>query len=294
MGFYQIYEQLCCEKGVTPTQAAREANIPQSSASMWKKRDSTPNADALIKLSDYFHVSVNYLIGNTIGQRIEKARIKRGMTLEEMGQRLGVSEALVNEWEKGLRIPDYKVLQRIGSILNWNWIDFVPEKNVYKDQEVLPDVREVFIERMLAEIENAGSADVEAAGIDTESYKRLAEHRDRLTLQRARDIADELGVTLDYLVGRTDDSHTKPIGIGAYSELSMKVEDAEEDLMQTVHDICGMDEWRVAENVAAGNVAEVWNPGKIRIVREYLEDSRTILQKMMATLPAQESGEGQK
>ena len=42
LSFYDKFETLCKEKGVTPTGAAREMGITQQAVSLWKKRGSTP------------------------------------------------------------------------------------------------------------------------------------------------------------------------------------------------------------------------------------------------------------
>lgn len=57
MAFYDIFEKLCNEKGVTPTQAGRDNGIAQGVVSMWKKRGSTPKAETVQKLADYFGVA---------------------------------------------------------------------------------------------------------------------------------------------------------------------------------------------------------------------------------------------
>lgn len=66
MAFYERFEWLCEEKGVTPTQAARDVGIRQSVVSMWKKRGSTPSGKTLNKLAEYFEVSTDYLLGKVI------------------------------------------------------------------------------------------------------------------------------------------------------------------------------------------------------------------------------------
>ena len=68
MSFYGIFESLCREKGVTPTQAARENDIAQSVVAMWKKRGSTPNAITLVQLAEYFHTTPAYLAGNPLAK----------------------------------------------------------------------------------------------------------------------------------------------------------------------------------------------------------------------------------
>ncbi len=64
MGFYDKFENLCKENGVTPTRVAREIGIAQQSVSLWKKRGSIPSGENLQKLADYFGVTVDYLLGN--------------------------------------------------------------------------------------------------------------------------------------------------------------------------------------------------------------------------------------
>lgn len=63
MGFYDKFENLCKENGVTPTRVAREIGVAQQSVSLWKKRGSIPSGENLQKLADYFGVTVDYLLG---------------------------------------------------------------------------------------------------------------------------------------------------------------------------------------------------------------------------------------
>ena len=69
MAFYERFEWLCEDKGVTPTQVARDVGIRQSVVSMWKKRGSTPSGKTLNKLAEYFEVSTDYLLGKVIDAR---------------------------------------------------------------------------------------------------------------------------------------------------------------------------------------------------------------------------------
>lgn len=65
MAFYDVFERLCGEKGVTPTQVARDNGLTQQTVSHWKTRNSTPKAETVQKLADYFGVSVDYLLGKS-------------------------------------------------------------------------------------------------------------------------------------------------------------------------------------------------------------------------------------
>lgn len=60
--FFDIYKQLCTEKGKTPNGVAKELGFASPSVTQWK-HGATPRPVALKKFADYFGVSVNYLLG---------------------------------------------------------------------------------------------------------------------------------------------------------------------------------------------------------------------------------------
>lgn len=57
----QIY-LLRIGKKITQTQLAKVLNISPSTLGMYEQGRRTPSIDILIKLADYFHVSLDYLI----------------------------------------------------------------------------------------------------------------------------------------------------------------------------------------------------------------------------------------
>lgn len=59
---YEIFEQLLQNFGVTAYRVAKETGVTQSTLSDWKRGRSTPKADNMKKLADYFNVSVDYLM----------------------------------------------------------------------------------------------------------------------------------------------------------------------------------------------------------------------------------------
>ena len=52
-----------------------------------------------------------------IGKSIAKLRISRGITQEELANRLFVSRDLVSKWETGARRPDYPTAEKIAEAL---------------------------------------------------------------------------------------------------------------------------------------------------------------------------------
>ena len=61
--FYDLYIELCEKKNVTPTRAAVEMGISKATPTTWKKRGLTPQGETLNKISNYFGVSTDYLLG---------------------------------------------------------------------------------------------------------------------------------------------------------------------------------------------------------------------------------------
>ena len=59
--FYDIFLQLCEKNGTKPTPVAEAIGVNRSTATKWKK-GAIPSGDTLQKLSDYFGVSVDYLL----------------------------------------------------------------------------------------------------------------------------------------------------------------------------------------------------------------------------------------
>lgn len=61
--FFDKYSELCRKKGKTPTGVAIELNVSRATVNYWKNGN-VPKQDTLIKIANYFGVSVDYLLGN--------------------------------------------------------------------------------------------------------------------------------------------------------------------------------------------------------------------------------------
>ena len=59
---YEVFEQLCKKKGVTPYKVAKTIGTTTATFSNWKAGRYSPKADKLQKIADYFGVSVDYLM----------------------------------------------------------------------------------------------------------------------------------------------------------------------------------------------------------------------------------------
>ena len=59
---YQRYCELRDKKGVTDCKVAKDLSIPKSTFSEWKSGRSQPKLAKLVKLADYFDVSLEYFV----------------------------------------------------------------------------------------------------------------------------------------------------------------------------------------------------------------------------------------
>ncbi len=62
--FWQRLYELCKENNTSPTQMVNKLGIAQGMVTKWKN-GTEPNAKALLKISEYFNVSTDYLLGKT-------------------------------------------------------------------------------------------------------------------------------------------------------------------------------------------------------------------------------------
>ena len=61
--FYDIYCDLCQKHGMTPSGAATKIGFNRASVTMWKNTGKAPKQDLLVRIAEYFDVSVDYLLG---------------------------------------------------------------------------------------------------------------------------------------------------------------------------------------------------------------------------------------
>lgn len=63
LSFYNNYIRLCAEKGISPSAAAIEIGLRKSNVTYWKSGRNSPSDATLLKIADYFGVTVEYLEG---------------------------------------------------------------------------------------------------------------------------------------------------------------------------------------------------------------------------------------
>jgi transcriptional regulator with XRE-family HTH domain len=59
---YKKYVELRDKNGVTDYRVAEDTKIPRSTFSEWKSGRSNPKVDKLLKIAEYFGVSIEYFL----------------------------------------------------------------------------------------------------------------------------------------------------------------------------------------------------------------------------------------
>lgn len=88
--FWERFYNLCLEKDTKPNPVAKKIGISSGIVTKWKNEDTLPNGETLLKIADYFNVSVDYLLGRTndytkiTGSTIIAGKIKDTNTQSDM------------------------------------------------------------------------------------------------------------------------------------------------------------------------------------------------------------------
>ena len=86
--FSKIIKKLREEKGLSMSQLAKELNTTKSSVNMWENGNCIPREQTLVKLSDYFNVSIDHLYGidkrDLQLQRVQQLQKKTNIRAEKI------------------------------------------------------------------------------------------------------------------------------------------------------------------------------------------------------------------
>ena len=69
--FGDIFKELRNKKGLSQEKIAEDLDVSPALVSKWENHSSTPGPEMLVYISDYFNVSVDYLVGKSKYQNLE-------------------------------------------------------------------------------------------------------------------------------------------------------------------------------------------------------------------------------
>ena len=81
--FYDTFHKLCKDKGVSDSRACTDMGLSRSYAAKMKNKDGMPSMDSLSAMSEYFGVSVDYLLHGNEPQK-EKPTAQGGELISDL------------------------------------------------------------------------------------------------------------------------------------------------------------------------------------------------------------------
>ena len=107
--------------GLTQKELAEKLKIKQNSYSDWENGKSEPNIEMLVRIADYFDVSLDYLLGGKMKNITEefslclkKIRMKRKLSQKQIAEELKISQQQYSKWEGGIITPNAETLVRLA------------------------------------------------------------------------------------------------------------------------------------------------------------------------------------
>jgi transcriptional regulator with XRE-family HTH domain len=125
--------KLRTEKGIKQSELANLVNVRQTTISNWENEISEIDKQSLFALSDYFNVTIDYLLGKSDEptnlplpqpnqtsvekkNRIRHLREMHNMKQIDLVNNLNVKQSTLSNWERGTRQPDNDHLIAISEI----------------------------------------------------------------------------------------------------------------------------------------------------------------------------------
>lgn len=150
-----------------------------------------------------------------MNEKIKALRLQRGLTLEQVGDYVGVGKSTVRKWENGM-IENMRrdKIAKLAAILGTT-PDYLMGWNASQDEW-----SSSFCKSLSQELAIIDKADLEASGVDIHRIESVSSGNVPISLSEACNIADELGSSLDHMVGlKSFDSKTTEF-LTLFSKLS--------------------------------------------------------------------------
>lgn len=238
MSFGERLKELRIENGLTQLQLAEILDVSKSNVSKYEAGNVEPNLEIITKIAIHFGVDADYLLGltpcrvgkpdiewryppisNRLGNILREYRQKKDLSLEEFAKQLDINSELYTGIETGRYDPTLELLQKMADKTQYNidyltgasdhisittseTIDFQGVKASIYEFEGNLHFKTRFEELCLKHsISNKNTES--KLGLDESTFNDIKYNR-MPTLSELLKISYAFGVSMDYLVGKTD------------------------------------------------------------------------------------------
>lgn len=117
-----IIKSLRKRRNITQEQLAEALSVERSSVGKYET-GTMPSADVLIRIADYFDVSVDYILCHddcsaSFANRLRKIRNESHISQIALAEALSISQQAVAKWESGKSTPNPETVKRISNIMH--------------------------------------------------------------------------------------------------------------------------------------------------------------------------------
>ncbi|MBQ8882962.1 MAG: helix-turn-helix transcriptional regulator [Clostridia bacterium] len=125
------------ENGINAYHLALNSGCNKTAVNSWLYQRQEPATHALIRLADYMHVSLDYMLGRTnnkniiltgtpekFGRRLFSLPLPEGMTYYKLAKICGLGSSALSKWKDLKRIPKLEVLVKLSSVFDCS-IDYL-------------------------------------------------------------------------------------------------------------------------------------------------------------------------
>lgn len=125
--FPERLRQLRTKADLTQQQLADIVGTTQQNIAFWETGRQRPKQPSLVKLANYFNVSIDYLLVgkaqpkkelSVFPERLRQLRIEADLTQQELAKNLNVSQQIIGLWERGERKPKIEAVTNIAEYFN--------------------------------------------------------------------------------------------------------------------------------------------------------------------------------
>lgn len=211
---------------LTQTDMANILGVKKSSISKYENNVNVPDIKSLIKLSNYFEISLDSLVDNSfelyedeknfslmLSDRIKECRLELRYNQPELARILNVTKQTISNWEKGVRIPDAHTLLRLSDLFNCsvdyllgktdNKHNFIIDRNYNtQNMKIELDSKKITLRRkQLGLTQKELGSKVNLTEFNISKYERGATKPDIETLFK---LAEALNCSIYYLLRKPD------------------------------------------------------------------------------------------
>mgnify|MGYP004466120529 CR=1 FL=1 len=117
------------QKGMKQSELGRLLNVNNSAISKYESGKLQLTDDTLIKLSDIFGVSIDYILSRNdnddipprismTGNRIKTLRTEYNLTQRQLADILGLTPKMISFYESGQRVPPIDIVEKLANIFS--------------------------------------------------------------------------------------------------------------------------------------------------------------------------------